>query len=1107
MNNNDSNINAFGEKIRAVFYFVDDLEYEGVDGYKDMCQKGKIELRTIVFAKKQRAIYKGGDMYCPMEDETFKRILLRMLDEEDVIDALIQFIKKHRNNLPIASREELGAIIVGVTLDIAENGTLNINEESIKNIIKNYINGAGSNDMPKASKDQYGVVKIGDGINVDNGVISVKFSNLPSTTQDELLNLIYQFFQNKSNLRASTTQYGVVKVQPNGGILVNDGVISLDPNAIVAPGNIPQPTNYSINRFYSETVGNRNNIVLEQNNNNASPFTCDITSLVQNIINNTGGGNSGSNTDIKIRINPNNFHWEISYDGGVTWQDLGVVAKGQDGKDGQDGRDGQDGKDGKDGQDGTSGTTTTELINIFQTSDDIIDELLKRIEELEKAQQTGSTIMINDAVTNIIKAINENNWNEIFHSSGWSNAMLAYLQEVGIITQWVNDNGTVTTTLNTTQITQNQSFIDAVASRIDTTTSTEGLLERITALESELQIGTEERTAYAKLSAALADWDTSKGTIRSALSTTNNNVSDIDGKLTAVAGQSASVISDYSFTAAQMGLYADPTGAQADLVSSFGEYLYTTDENGDEQPIYEVDSDGDVLYQVDEQGHMLPYTGFLLKHVNANGEVTDNSSNWVLCKDKDGNVIKDKNGNNIYRQVAIKVWYTADASGNYQGTSYYITSDNINFNSDGSIQWEYYGTQNGKTIYKISQNGGSPIAYHKVRKMKLTSASGVVTKANAEQALGELFAKYSTSDDTVTTQAMTTAIANARNASITSAAKATFYESRKSDDPNSDDIEFLWRKSGEPDRYSVNSPGEGWTKVPRTESVAGLSSYVDEKIASSTLSASLAGIRSEISTKVTLDDVNGAISSATINANQINIDADHELNLSAPGVKIDATRVENLASTIDARAANVIVKSLSAKDGTSEVTVNSDGITIKPTSSTTSISLNKNGSGNVASGNISWDVNGKVTIKNFNLPEYNNVLFIHSDTDYATNITALANGSSTTPILHTTFNYVTFINGIAYQYFSPLASDTSSYNGTSAFAQQLKQNNPTMFTPGSKVLLVDFHTNTYKGNTPTRYIQMAGNDASWDNYKTLCTALENASGAYSQVGNNSYITW
>lgn len=58
----------------------------------------------------------------------------------------------------------------------------------------------------------------------------------------------------------------------------------------------------------------------------------------------------------QVRINEITRHWEISTDGGKTWQDMGVYADGKDGKDGKDGLDGKDGKDGKDGQDAKNGT-------------------------------------------------------------------------------------------------------------------------------------------------------------------------------------------------------------------------------------------------------------------------------------------------------------------------------------------------------------------------------------------------------------------------------------------------------------------------------------------------------------------------------------------------------------------------------------------------------------------------------------------------------------------------------------------------------------------------------------------------------------------------------
>ena len=45
----------------------------------------------------------------------------------------------------------------------------------------------------------------------------------------------------------------------------------------------------------------------------------------------------------RIRINMDNNHWEISADGGVTWQDLGVKATGADGVKGENGTAGRDG--------------------------------------------------------------------------------------------------------------------------------------------------------------------------------------------------------------------------------------------------------------------------------------------------------------------------------------------------------------------------------------------------------------------------------------------------------------------------------------------------------------------------------------------------------------------------------------------------------------------------------------------------------------------------------------------------------------------------------------------------------------------------------------------
>ena len=56
-----------------------------------------------------------------------------------------------------------------------------------------------------------------------------------------------------------------------------------------------------------------------------------------------------------MRINGESFLWEVSFDSGITWTSTGVLALGQRGADGRDGRDGSDGRDGRDGRDGADG--------------------------------------------------------------------------------------------------------------------------------------------------------------------------------------------------------------------------------------------------------------------------------------------------------------------------------------------------------------------------------------------------------------------------------------------------------------------------------------------------------------------------------------------------------------------------------------------------------------------------------------------------------------------------------------------------------------------------------------------------------------------------------
>ena len=47
-------------------------------------------------------------------------------------------------------------------------------------------------------------------------------------------------------------------------------------------------------------------------------------------------GKDGKAIGPQVRINPETYNWEVSYDGGVTWISTTVYAKGKDGKDGKD---------------------------------------------------------------------------------------------------------------------------------------------------------------------------------------------------------------------------------------------------------------------------------------------------------------------------------------------------------------------------------------------------------------------------------------------------------------------------------------------------------------------------------------------------------------------------------------------------------------------------------------------------------------------------------------------------------------------------------------------------------------------------------------------------
>ena len=1072
--------------VKTIFYFADNLPFED---YLEQLRDGDIACRTIVFAKEQKSIYMGGEMYGGWDDDMFRRVLIRVLNNDDVINALIQFIKNNRNDLPIATKTDLGAIMVGAFLAITENGSLSVDINSlfgdastidkIKNIIKNYFSQQDPTQLPVASKESFGIVKIGDGLGVTNGTISVDFDSMSDAEREDLAEIVLNFIRTNSNFRASTTNYGVVKIAENGGISVNDGIIGVDTNTIV--NNI---TNNNTFREYVENsyalptasatqkggvkIGSGLTMTGDVLSVNTDPSTGGIDysitdliltgttlSIIQNGVSITEDlsslvsagadgkdGKDGKDGQDGQDGKDGKSAYEIAVENGFTgtveeWlnslkgQDGQNGTNGRDGQDGQDGKDGVDGKDGRDGVDGKDGQD-----GYTPTIDDqqLITVIEYVINNHEGGQQGGSEVDIEEIVNEVINVLNTKPWGEIFTSNGWSDAINAYLQQIGLIGQEVDEQGNRITKYNYSEMIQK---IDEISSKVDSIelfTDENGNMITIEDLYSRIDQTVNNHTAITALEAKLAQWETDGPVVESVWSTTVNKVSNLDNRLTALAEQQASVIDQDSYTLSLLHLTADETSSMASLTSSYGDYFF--DENGN--PIYEEDVNGNVIYNRDEDGKAIPYTGVILKYLDADGnELPDNHTidQRVPYKKeiKNGDEIAfqnltDKNGNIIYRQRAIKVYYLADSNGNYIDNTQYVRADDIN---NGDITWSVnsnYKDIDGNSLKVINYSGN--IAYHKKRKFKLRSEAGFITRSNAEDALSEQFAKYNDvqrlRDDlsTVSTKAdansaavqaiarntvyesrnnngtiefkwrddngyeqwsdrdlsnsgyhkvvntssnaglgiyvddkisqssifadyvtkdaleskkyaTVQAVTDAQSAAITAAATATFYESRK----NNDTIEFKWVRGDEVDWSADKPQGEGWSKVIREQNRAGLSSYVDDKIANSTLSTQLDGIRSEISTKVGF--VDGKIQS---------------------GIKLNADQIDLNGQTtfLNAVGNSITVKSLEATDGTGTTTVNGNGFFIEGVQSESAI--RSDGSGYFADGAISWGTNGDVTI-------------------------------------------------------------------------------------------------------------------------------------------------
>lgn len=98
----------------------------------------------------------------------------------EIIDAINTFVDKEEYELPAATNDSLGGVIVGSNISLETNGTISIDKEDVINALGYTPADIESEiELVPASKTSLGVVKIGSNIDVnDNGTISISKSNI-----------------------------------------------------------------------------------------------------------------------------------------------------------------------------------------------------------------------------------------------------------------------------------------------------------------------------------------------------------------------------------------------------------------------------------------------------------------------------------------------------------------------------------------------------------------------------------------------------------------------------------------------------------------------------------------------------------------------------------------------------------------------------------------------------------------------------------------------------------------------------------------------------------------------------------------------------------------
>lgn len=245
-------------KINSIFYFPESLTFES---YLSQLNSGSIAQRTIVFAEAQQAIYKNGVQYGISDIEKLKELIKEVLKDPTIIKQIEQIFNNSEdpdlinkikeiiddylkndptisNSLPIASKTKRGVIKVGNGLQMSgtDSDTMNVDFTGVEGIpgldglVKTIIK---TEPSVRASKTEYGIVKIGQGINVTNGVISIDGSTGDPTyvendyddqwIHDEFARIKSDGQSSEYVTDASVNNYTLKLTKKNGNVVIYEG--------------------------------------------------------------------------------------------------------------------------------------------------------------------------------------------------------------------------------------------------------------------------------------------------------------------------------------------------------------------------------------------------------------------------------------------------------------------------------------------------------------------------------------------------------------------------------------------------------------------------------------------------------------------------------------------------------------------------------------------------------------------------------------------------------------------------------------------------------------------------------------------------------------------